>query len=254
MPAAKKAPTPKRRNTPLTFDSIHPQTQALFFTLPAELRNEVYTLVLSIQTNAKGKVELQRVTWRERSVLSIMRTCRWIYTETHGLFHALHHFTFTIGSGATDVIPSVFIASENASPVHKYALEKVTIEVDDLKDFEYVCRALRSCTNLKVLRLSLTKTYSSKYKTLQSDFDDLWDDFLDRRTRLQAAARNLPKSLKRVGVEVRYREMWTRPWPTATEFGEAGSDLAKTVASWIGGAVMAERRRAHAGGRQQIAR
>lgn len=77
------------RSTPSAVQTF-PQQTCLLFTLPAELRNYIYGLVLTVEPNAYGTVVLVHSRQGEqeipRSVLSVLEVCRQILTEAETIF------------------------------------------------------------------------------------------------------------------------------------------------------------------------
>jgi hypothetical protein len=72
----------------------NPQTQCKLFALPAELRNEIYTLVLRVQPNNNdyGCIPISPLQNSTRpSVLSLLQTCRLICDEAEGIFYNCNH-------------------------------------------------------------------------------------------------------------------------------------------------------------------
>jgi hypothetical protein len=70
----------------------NPQTQCKLFALPAELRNEIYTLVLRVTTDNDGRVKLSPLQHSTTpSVLSLLQTCRLVCDEAEGIFYNCNH-------------------------------------------------------------------------------------------------------------------------------------------------------------------
>lgn len=80
--------------------AINPQTACRLFGLPAEIRNEIYTLALFVGRRDEGSnAELGQQTTlltkcpqhpERPSVLSLLQTCRLVLEEAHGIFYSTH--------------------------------------------------------------------------------------------------------------------------------------------------------------------
>ena len=72
--------------------SMHPQHQSRLLALPAEIRLQIYELVLQLSS---ATLELASLPRRLQVHLSILQTCRRILFEAEDVFYSINHFKYT---------------------------------------------------------------------------------------------------------------------------------------------------------------
>ncbi|KAK5171062.1 uncharacterized protein LTR77_004206 [Saxophila tyrrhenica] len=190
----------------LNFTTTHPQTQSRFFTLPAELRNEIYTMVFSeVPTNKAGKISTHSVhalTSRKskQSVLSIACACRWTYLETLELFYSMYHFSFDLTHPWHDRVYS--------NPTHGFmiqpaAIQEATMLAWDIEEIEPTCWTLGRFKSLKHLHFTIRTTFTLEaYRT-----GSLRAEFHGKRKDLRFSGKKLPKSVQTITLEFRQHDL-----------------------------------------------
>lgn len=126
---------PKTDGSCISKTAPNPQTQCRLFSLPAELRNEIYTLVFAVPQNASGRVVLSHTshhTPAKPTVLSILQTCRLIRDEAEDLFYNIHHLE--IGNPDHNLHVTYIEAFIKRSNAHRLAaIRALTVLVADLE-------------------------------------------------------------------------------------------------------------------------
>jgi hypothetical protein len=172
----------------------NPQKQSIFFTLPPELRQEIYRLIFNVSPTPDGTVRQQRHSKphpNKPTVLSILQTCALIRNEAEDLFYNKHHIKIVQDYGADET--KAFIQCSNSCRLA--AIRKITVVV---RYFEHVP---------KIFKLSRDVNTASSLSIIVAEAGDMTADHslqsLDGDlASMKNAAEYLPINLKEFYLEV----------------------------------------------------
>ncbi|KAF2483423.1 hypothetical protein BDY17DRAFT_147292 [Neohortaea acidophila] len=124
-----------------TFD---PQTESPLSSLPAEPRDRIYGLVLTVSTE-DGPAQLGKSSSKKQArptCLSLIQTCRLIHSEAQTMFHAVNFFKINV-----DLIRSF---TRRTSIDRLNCITILTVQISEKA--ECVTRAVKSLTRLANLK------------------------------------------------------------------------------------------------------
>lgn len=129
----------RTRRAPAAPQNAHPQTQCRIFSLPAEVRHEIYALVLTIPPKGGHTIAFgyRRRKESNPSVLSLLATCCLIQREAQGLFYHLQmlHLNFRAGI-CNRYVPTDFatvLCPERLAVVHTMTFTVLTAVLKTLQ-------------------------------------------------------------------------------------------------------------------------
>ncbi|KAK5170968.1 uncharacterized protein LTR77_004112 [Saxophila tyrrhenica] len=212
----------------------HPQTQIGFFTLPAELRNKIYALALTLPANDAGCVETipmyEKYTNRQPSFFSILQTWQAVYHEARGLVSTINHFQLCPPYSHVRLVRSY---SAGALTISAAAFKTVTAVMDAAWKFPWACSQLRSCSGLQRLQLQLRNNRLFDAFGLDRGVKRLRIVFLDDQKSLQAAAQKLPSSLRLIEVSLQRHDILELPEAIRAGWQQEYESLEREVCGWI---------------------
>ncbi|KAK5170963.1 uncharacterized protein LTR77_004107 [Saxophila tyrrhenica] len=135
--------------------AVDPQRRCRLFSLPPELRNcVVYELVLTVKLSIdSGKVEIAGRD--DESIapgaLSLLQTCRVVYSEAHGVFYKTNHLKIEYSWGRESHGFREFVRELDGSRLD--AIEVLTLTVTSLEAAIAAIKRVRPCRRLKHLSL-----------------------------------------------------------------------------------------------------
>ncbi|KAK3708755.1 hypothetical protein LTR37_011276 [Vermiconidia calcicola] len=176
-----------------TESTPNPQAHCRLFALPAEIRNDIYSLVLTSPWPAKGALALTP-TPRDPStltVLSLLQTCRLINDEACGLFYSTH--IRVIYRMAWKKREQLHIFTRRTSIKRLSAIPKLTVFVICMEDVSAVFKLLYKFKGLKSLHL--LHGVQANWGVHLIQWENLQKDFACERRFLAAAAQKLPRCL-----------------------------------------------------------
>ena len=182
-----------------------PQAQCGLFSLPAELRNYIYTLVLTVQPNERGTISLTKTPTHPTipTVLSILQTCRLIRDEAQGIFYSVHDLELRARFESPVWRPEQFLRQCSAmvrclSSKRRSAIRTLLITSQYVEHITGALRHTRRLEGLETLTLSLEGARNTTHAYALTD-----RDFFRENPILKAIARKLPSSMKEIKVRVR---------------------------------------------------
>ncbi|KAK5170962.1 uncharacterized protein LTR77_004106 [Saxophila tyrrhenica] len=189
--------------------TIDAQTKWRLFKLPPEVRNAIYVLVLaSNATSDDGTVAIAKRTGRDLapSVLTVLQTCRLVYSEAYGIFYSGQHLELNNNDGCANrgqrstIIFSSFVERLDRSRLA--AIENLTIRVSLVEDMTTVIKSARLCVRLKHLCLQLDHQVNFAFRG--PSVEDIVPPAAMRREMpwLRKAFRTLPRSLDTIGCQI----------------------------------------------------
>lgn len=143
--------------------SLCQQDQCSIFSLPFELRLRIYEQVLLI-------LPAVQLMWHPRnsdktvrpSVLSILETCRRIYTEAESIFYSINHFQFPIKNSPTST-PDF---CQTINPIRRDAIRSLTISIFSGSALLLHIQKLTSLTKLR--KLHIERRFPVRYIDVRS--------------------------------------------------------------------------------------
>ena len=127
-----------------------PQTQCRLFSLPAEIRKYVHTLLFTVSPNESGRVRLSnhRTRPEKPTVLAMLQTCRLVNDEAQALFYNIHHIEL-LG------YDSLFSFFRQISTARLSAIHTLTVYTWSVEFMTGPFRALHRLNGLKTLYIEL---------------------------------------------------------------------------------------------------
>lgn len=212
---------------------MNPQTECKFFTLPPELRNECYSLVLDVQTNEAGRVRLLKLFKPSTTVssLAILQTCRLIRSEALRMFYSNYHFEMDYGLETLSRLKS-FVRCSTADRLK--AIQTLTIIIPEWENMRGCLTSLRFLTGLSSLTLVRTYRHSQvlHYRLKELDREaPIW----------KARAKFLPESI--VTVKIEQIGVHNGPWDLSHHYPELTTRI-ESYNHWMEEFIAKRRRKA----------
>lgn len=184
--------------------AVDPQADCRLFLLPAEIRNDIYTLALTVAPSvddeyAENGIEksVPLTTSPEHperpSVLALLQTCRLVHDEACGIFYSTQRLHLVIRYG-----DSIAQMTRSLSACRLQAFREFKVTVRSLEAVTLAIKTLRRLSSLHVARINI-----HPYPVLG------FDSPLPREKRfLERACAKLPGSLKHVYLTLEWRYGW----------------------------------------------
>jgi hypothetical protein len=179
--------------------NVNPQTDCLPLSLPPEMRNEIYKLVLTVPANGQGTVEITNKPEHpeKATVLSLLQTCRTINDEAKGLFYHLnpvHLRQHGKAKGGLAIARHTSLFLRTLSPGRLHCIREITVTSNWLWSFTTALKRMKPLNGLRVVTLQIEDAMI--FFTLNRDkFESGMPDLL-------RAARGLPASVTEVKVRI----------------------------------------------------
>lgn len=136
---------------------VNSQPQSRLFTLPAEIRNHIYTLVLTVPTHDEAIWSPQYSTPpillipypndpNKPTVLSLLATCRLVHDEAYGIFYSMQSLELD-----HHTMPSTRLLSKQRLA----AFREVTTTAYEPEELNTLLRKLRHFPQLKIVTINL---------------------------------------------------------------------------------------------------
>lgn len=149
-----------RRTKQMAPRTVNPQTQSCLFSLPAEIRNDIYTRVLTVVAKNDPLEPVQLTSLPDNpekpTVLSLLQICRLVHDEAYGIFFSTQPMKLTkidrwpIDKGNfTDLVRPLGI-------LRLEAFCDLRVDINHPEDITLVLKGLRHFRGLKAVQLHTT--------------------------------------------------------------------------------------------------
>lgn len=171
----------------------NPQTECKLFSIPAEIRNHIYYLVLTVKPEDSCRVSLTSIPAHSEqpTVLSILQTCRLVTDEAQAIFYNTNHIVLR---ERYDMPIADFVRRTSLKRLS--GIRNLTVIMSaDLEPAAAICRVLHRLDGLTALLIHI-----------EHGFDDaLGSEWILRNLKrewqfLISAARRLPSTLTEVKI------------------------------------------------------